>query len=433
MKKRKSGILILLAVLLVISSVSVQAAAVTNGTDGEVKTDQIQGWPKAPQISSETAVLLDARTGGVVYDKGKDEIRYPASITKIMTLLVALENSSLKDEVTFTETGIRDVTADSSNIGMQVGEVITMKDCLNAAIIQSANEVCAQVAEYVGGSEAQFVEMMNQRAKEIGCKNTHFTNASGLPDPNHYTTAHDMAKIMREGLKNKNFRKIIGKVNYSIPATNMSDKRVMHTHLPMLAGESPQFYNGCIGGKTGYTKDSGHTLVVAAERGGLTLIAVTMRADELGLNCSDSADLLDYGFANFEQIQANEQGILTVPKGVTVDQMTTNDTEKNGEKLRQYFYNGQYVGVGRIGVPTPVPTKDPAVEQAEAAQAAEKPSVFQLLKETGISGEDGEASKGLSDTAKVLLMIMGGMFVLLLILLIALKMKNTKNRKRRGK
>lgn len=423
---------LLTAAALMVSAMTVQAAAVNNGTQAAVATDQVEGWPKGPVINSETAVLLDARTGGVVYDKGKDEIRYPASITKIMTLLVALENSSLKDQVTFTETGVRDVTADSSNIGMQVGEVLSMKDCLNAAIIQSANEVCAQVAEYVGGSEEKFVEMMNQRAKEIGCKNTHFTNASGLPDENHYTTAHDMAKIMREGLKNKNFRKIIGKVNYAIPATNMSDKRVLHTHVPMLAGESPLFYNGCIGGKTGYTQEAMNTMVVAAERDGVTYIAVTMRTSDLGLNCSDSKDLFDYGFANFEQIQANEQGILTVPKGVTVNEMETNDTEKNGEKLRQYFYHGQYVGVGRIGVPTPVPTTEATLEQTESSQNGEeeKASIFSLLTEAEDEQADSKESQGLSGTAKLLLVIMGCMFAVLLILLIALKMKNKKRRRK---
>lgn len=417
-----------LTAALLASSVTVQAAAVNNGTQAAVATDQVEGWPKAPAINSETAVLLDARTGGVVYDKGKDEIRYPASITKIMTLLVALENSSLKDQVTFTETGVRDVKADSSNIGMQVGEVLSMKDCLNAAIIQSANEVCAQVAEYVGGSEERFVEMMNQRAVEIGCRNTHFANASGLPDENHYTTAHDMAKIMREGLKNKNFRKIIGKVNYSIPATNMSDKRVLHTHVPMLAGESPLFYNGCIGGKTGYTQEAMNTMVVAAERDGITYIAVTMRTPDLGLNCSDSRDLFDYGFANFEQIQANEQGILTVPKGVTVDEVETNDTEKDGERLRQYFYHGQYVGVGRIGVPTPVPTTEASLEQT-GQNGEDKPSVFELLRETEEQEGEGEP-KGLSDTAKLLLIIMGCMLAVLMVLLAALKIKNKKRRRR---
>lgn len=167
-----------------------------------------------------------------------DEYRYPASTTKIMTVLTAIENSSPRDVVTFTETGVRDVTWDSSNIGMKLGETMTMKDCWFAAIIQSANEVCAQMAEYVGGTEAQFIEMMNQKAKEIGCRNTHFANASGLPDAEHYTTAHDLAKIMRAGLRNHRFRQVLSKVSYTIPATNLSEPRGMHTHMPLMAKES---------------------------------------------------------------------------------------------------------------------------------------------------------------------------------------------------
>ena len=169
-----------------------------------------------------------------------------------------------------------------------------------------------------------------------------------------------------------------------------------------------------------------NTMVVAAERDGITYIAVTMRTPDLGLNCSDSMDLLDYGFANFEQIQANEQGILTVPKGVAVDEMETNDTEKDGERLRQYFYHGQYVGVGRIGVPTPVPTTEASLEQT-GQNGEDKPSVFELLGETEEQEGEGEP-KGLSDTAKLLLIIMGCMLAVLMVLLTALKIKTKKKK-----
>lgn len=260
MRKKFAGAAVLGLISLILPASTVQAVTVNFGTPAAVATDNIQGWPKGPDTVSETAVLIDADTGAVLYDKGMDEYRYPASTTKIMTVLTAIENSSPKDTVTFTETGVRDVTWDSSNIGMKLGETITMKDCWFAAIIKSANEVCAQMAEYVGGTEAQFIEMMNQRAKEIGCKNTHFANASGLPDANHYTTAHDLAKIMRAGLRNHRFRQVISGVNYTIPATNLSEARGMHTHMPLMAKESNLYYEGCIGGKTGNTNDAGHTL-----------------------------------------------------------------------------------------------------------------------------------------------------------------------------
>ena len=167
MKKRICQMAALGSVLLLAFSAPVQAAAVTtNGTPAAVATNNIQNWPAGPETTSEAAVLIDADTGAVLYDKGMNECRYPASTTKLMTILLATENSSPRDIVTFTETGIRDVTWDSSNINAQLGEQMTMKDCWFAAYIKSANEVCAQIAEYVGGSEANFVDMMNQRAKE---------------------------------------------------------------------------------------------------------------------------------------------------------------------------------------------------------------------------------------------------------------------------
>ena len=214
------------AAVILVSSCTVQASMVmTNGTPAAVATDSIANWPAAPAVTSETAVLMDADTGAILYDKGMDEYRYPASTTKLMTLLIAIENSSPKDVVTFTETGVRDVTWDSSNINAQLGETMTMKDCWFAAYIKSANEVCAQIAEYVGGTEANFVEMMNQKAMKLGCTHTHFVNASGLPDENHYSCAEDLAKIMRAGLKNARFRKVLETVSYTIPATNLSAAR----------------------------------------------------------------------------------------------------------------------------------------------------------------------------------------------------------------
>ena len=425
----RAGVLSL--ALIMVPTATVQAATVNFGTAASVASDSIQGWPKAPETASETAVLIDADTGAVLYDKGKDEYRYPASTTKIMTLLVAVENSSPRDSVTFTETGVRDVSWDSTNIGMQLGETITMKDCWYAAIIESANEVCAQIAETIGGTESAFIEMMNQKARELGCTNTHFANAGGLPNEDHYTTAHDLAKIMRAGLRNARYRKVISAVNYTIPATNLSEARGMHTHMPLMAKESNLYYEGCIGGKTGSTQDAGHTLVVAAERNGRTYIAVTMRTSDLGMNCTDSIALFDYAFNNFESIDVNGTK-MTVPKGVTVNDLTTETMEKGGNTFNQYYYNGQFVGYARAVSATPT----------EAAEVAEQTGGEQTLTENGQSSQEDagssaqeenaaaqstgteEQAEGLSSTAKFLLVIMGGMGILLIILLIVLWLKN---------
>lgn len=428
------------AAMIMVSSATVQAASVTtNGTPAPVVTDSIAGWPAAPAITSETAVLIDAETGAVLYDKGMDECRYPASTTKLMTLLVAIENSSPRDIVTFTETGVRDVTWDSSNINAKLGETMTMKDCWMAAYIQSANEVCAEIAETVGGTEAGFVEMMNQKAQELGCTHTHFVNASGLPDENHYSSAHDLAKIMQAGLKNHRFCQVLKKVSYTIPATNMSEARSMHTHMPLMAKESDLYYEGCLGGKTGFATEAQHTLVTAAERNGRTYIAVTMRAADLGTNCTDSRALFDYAFNNFDTIDVDGTK-MTVPKGITLNDLTADMSESNGETLNSYYYNGQFVGTAAEAKPTETPSPEPTGEMVdtETQEATEEASLN--ANETANETTDGTEAvtsqksiteqineirtNGLSDTMKVLLIVMGVMGGILLILLIALFIKN---------
>lgn len=405
-----------------------QEVASTTETAGtaSISTNEIPGWPAGPEITSETGVLLDADTGTVLYSKGGDEIRYPASITKIMTLLLAVENCPLREDVVFTETGTRDISWDSGNIGMQVGEVMSMKSCLYALVIRSANEVAAQIAEHVGGTEQNFIDMMNQRAAEIGCTNTHFANASGLPDPNHYSTAHDMALIMREGLKNKKFRKIIGATDYTIKPTNMnSESRVLHTHHPMLAPESGYYYEGCIGGKTGYTSEAGNTLVTAAERNGTTYIAVTMKAGDLAIASTDSTALLNYGYQNFTKTQVNG-GEIPLPNGVTVDNLTVQEGQENGETVDSYYY-GDYL-LGSVTVPEATPTPEPAADTV-----SENGSDTEMSGEEGVQDIQNDAEKGQTSTErtqlrKILLIIGAAMILLLIILCIALAKKERRYR-----
>ena len=181
----KAGFIFALCVSL-LGSQAVSGAAIA--------TNSISGWPQGPEIVDETGVLMDADTNTILYDKGMDQRMYPASTTKIMTALVVLENcQDLSATVTFTETGIQEVRSDSTNIQAQLGEELTVEQCLYAVLLASANEVSSQLAEYVSGSVDQFVALMNQKAQELGCKDTHFTNPHGLHDENHYTTAHDLA------------------------------------------------------------------------------------------------------------------------------------------------------------------------------------------------------------------------------------------------
>lgn len=435
MKKAKKLFTFLTALAMALMLPAQVMAAVDLNAKYEVDTNKIQGWPQAADIASDTGILMDADTGTVLFDKGGDQQRYPASITKIMTLLVAVENSSMDEQVTFTETGVRNVTADSSNINSKVGEVMTMQDCLHALMIISANDAAAQIAEHVGGTEQNFIDMMNQRAAEIGCTNTHFTNSSGLPDENHYSSAKDMALIFREGLKNEAFRSVIGDADYTIQPTNLTaEPRVMHTHHPMFAPESDIYYQGCIGGKTGFTNLAAHTLVTAVEQNGTTYIAVVMHGVELSTCCLDSKALFDYGFQNFTKTAVNG-GSVVVPNGTDVNTLTAK-SETNNDKIETTYYMGDHqVGSAETAqaTATPTPTPEPAVstettENTEAEQQGE-------AETENISGEaetaDNNEKEGVPALRKILLMIMAVMILLLIALLAALGRKERKHRKHR--
>lgn len=177
-------------------------------TSGSVSTNSISGWPQASDISSEAAVVMENDTNTILYSKNADEVLFPGSTVKIMTCLLALENTQLTDEITMTATGVSGVTDGGASISSQVDEVFTVEQCLYAVMLASANDIALQIAEHVGGSVEGFIQMMNDRATALGCTNTVFTNPTGLPDDNQHTTAHDMALIMQAAIQNEAFRTI---------------------------------------------------------------------------------------------------------------------------------------------------------------------------------------------------------------------------------
>lgn len=267
-------------------------------------------WPKAPKssaLSCESAVVIDAATGMVLFEQKAHKKQYPASITKILTTLVALENSSLGETVTFSHDAIFGIEAGSSNVAVNVGEKLTMEQCLYAIMLESANEVCLGVAEHIAGNVSSYVDMMNSKIKELGLKNTHFANPNGLHDDNHYTSAYDIAMISREALKNDTFRKITGTKTYTLPPTNKQKlQRYWTNHHDMLSGRRYPRYmtEDCFGGKTGYTSNAKSTLVTFEKRNDMELICVVMRANSVkgfpNFNqYTDTQLLLDFAFENY--------------------------------------------------------------------------------------------------------------------------------------
>ncbi|MCD8366222.1 MAG: D-alanyl-D-alanine carboxypeptidase [Clostridiales bacterium] len=264
-------------------------------------------WPSGPEVAAESAIVIEATTGTVLYEKDADTQRYPASITKILTTLLALENSSLDEVVTFSEDAVYKNEGDTSHIARDVGEEMTMEQCLYAVMLESANECAYAVAEHVGDGDYQsFIDMMNEKAAELGCTNTHFTNANGLPDEEHVTSCRDMALIAQEAIKNSTFRQIIGTTSHTIPPTNKHDEETpLNNHHRMISSYkgTKYLYEYCLGGKTGYTVAAGNTLVTYAEKDGMLLICVVMKTTA---QYDDTISLFDYCFENYAMYNVSE-------------------------------------------------------------------------------------------------------------------------------
>ena len=218
-------------------------------------------------LDAQSAILIDASTGTVLYEKDSDAKHYPASITKLMTVLLALEYGNLDETIIFSHDAVFSIEPGSSHIAIDEGEQITMRQALYGIMLQSANEVSNGVAEHIDGSMEAFAQHMTTRAKELGCTGTNFTNANGLHDDNHYTTAHDMALIAKELLKFDFFRELMATLYYEIPPTNKQpETRYLYAQNQLIKDSSIFYYEYCEGGKTGYTTQAGNTLVAYAKK-----------------------------------------------------------------------------------------------------------------------------------------------------------------------
>lgn len=342
-------------------------------------TDSIAGWPQGPNIEARAAILMDLTTEAILYSKNADTQLYPASITKIMTALLGCENLDMSKEMVVSEAAAYGIEPGSSCIYAETGEVFTTQQAMMAVMLESANEMSLAIAEETSGSTKKFVEYMNQRARQLGCQNTHFNNPNGLPDETHYTTANDMAKIAKAAWYNPLFRKFVTRQYFEIPPTNIQpETRYFLNHHKMMKGRDYE-YEGVLGGKTGYTDAAGNTLVTYAKRGNTYLLVVILSS--INGAYADTAALLDYGFEHFEKVRLavdkepvpvktlpSEKYLLknngntfpfyykrnvyvTVPKGTDVTTLTKKQAflQNAVGPLRlksKYYLNGHMVGWG---------------------------------------------------------------------------------------
>lgn len=271
-----------------------------------VESNEIEGWPQGPAVSAKSAILMEANTGTILYEKNVHEKLYPASTTKILTAYIARQNSSLDEMVEYSSEAVNSINWwEDANIGIKAGESITMEQSLYALMVGSANECANAIGEHVSGSIDAFVELMNKTAQELGCRDSHFVTTNGKHDENHYTTSYDMALIAQKYFSDELLCKMSNTASYVIPeSATLSRELIPNTKNQLLSGKK-YAYEYLVGSKTGYTDVARQSLISCAEKDGLKLICVVMQ-DESPMQFTDTVDLFNYGFSNFKAVNIAE-------------------------------------------------------------------------------------------------------------------------------
>ena len=326
MKKRKK-IAILFIVSILFSNLSLVYGQDLNKTEKVLKTqttglgetgeeereltpeEKVNEVRNALAITSGAAILMDAASGQILYEKNAYDKKYPASITKVMTMLVALEKEvDITGTITMSEEAVWGFDRNSSHIALDVGEQISIEHCMYAIMLESANEASLALAEHVGGSIDGFVAMMNQKAEELGCQNSNFVNPNGLFDENHYVCAYDMALITKAAIQYELFRTISSTSTYKIPPTNKQpEERNLWNSNKMLRANYEGYYSYLEGGKTGYVVESKNTYVAFAKKGDIELICVILEADGAKTAYAETKALFEFGFNNYDFVEVAKE------------------------------------------------------------------------------------------------------------------------------
>lgn len=416
-----------------VNVVQVPATEINSVYNQSVDSNAIEGWAQGPHIYSEAGIVMDIDSGAILYAKNIDNPHYPASITKILTALVALENNELTDIVTITPEDYNFLKRGDNHIGLKNKEQITMEDALHGTLLASGNEVAHALGSNTEGGYDNFIKLMNDKAKELGCTNSNFTNSHGLHDDNHYTSARDMALIGAAAFQNADFRRITGTKLYTIPETNVTnEKRSFENHQKMLFDWRSQYYEYCVGGKTGYTDKALNTLVTFATKDDVNLVAVVLRTHGSGNTYVDTKAILDYAFENFSKVSVtvdavegkglksvDENAYVIVPTGITFEQLECHVEnpvdlgDKTGAVV--YTYKGQVVGEFGMTITDKYYNELHGIEEKKEEK-----------KE-----DSSEKNSVLSIVLKVLLVVVIIIVILFLVLLAFVSYKRAQKRKRR--
>ena len=336
--------------------------------DMPVQSNEIAGWPKGPGTYDDAAIIMEAGTGAILYAKNIDTHFYPASITKVLTALVALENGKFEDPVVFSHDCVAFLQPGDSSVGLKEGDEITLEQALYATLLASANEAAYAVGENVGKNAGHdynwFIDEMNARCRELGGENSHFVNTNGLHDPDHFTCARDMALIGCELFSHPEFFEIVQTHQHEIPASDTCEQHVFQQKHKMLNPNSSQYYEYAVGGKTGFTSDALNTLITMADNGETQLVCVVLHSQS-GYHYSDTRALFDYAYQNFvrtpvagnetsedvgEILEEEGGGYVMLPKGVEfadLEMELVPDDANDGKGTLNYTYQGNLVGTAR--------------------------------------------------------------------------------------
>ena len=368
---------------LAVSAATIKEENIARNQSLAVQSNAVANWPTGPVISAESAILMDADTGAILYAKNIHQKEYPASTTKILTTLIASERCSMDEIVDFSYDAVHDIDPGSNHIAIEPGEQLTMEECLNAILIRSANEVSFAVAEHISGTTWQdFGDIMNERAKELGCVDSHFVNPNGLPNEDHYTSAYDLAMIGRAFFANEALCKMtMTHMLHILPSERQPDDIMEVNKMELIPG-GKYAYPYLVGCKTGYTDVARSTLVSCAEKDGMKLICVVMK-DENPNYYEDTISLFDYGFSNFQRVnisqtetkynidnagsfysgndifgnskpilQLNQNDSITLPNTITfrdaVSTISYDNTEPGQAAVITYTYNDVVLGTASI-------------------------------------------------------------------------------------
>lgn len=345
MKKVKLKILLLLTILIITTNLNytVFAENIINQTNTVNNTNSTNTINTESQtnlnIISESAILIDSNSGAVIYSKDADKKMYPASTTKIVTAILAIEKGNLNDITTVSKNAISLIPSGYSTAYLSEGEELSVQELLETLLVHSANDSANVLAEYVSGSIDEFVNLMNQKVQELGCKNTHFTNTNGVHNENHYSTASDLAIIAKYCMQNQVFRRFVGLENCTIPATNKSEQKIFKNTNDSLLKNSKYYRADCIGIKTGYTSEAKNCIISAFKQNDMELIAVLLHSPHLDDRYTDLNTLCDYGYKKLPIIKAQKQKELEEANKKALQQNQINSTQKTSENEKSSLEN----------------------------------------------------------------------------------------------